>query len=165
MLEYKDDYKNALIINRLNGGRITTNTGSLAEGVEIHIARSSVYDKDYPQRWNIQKVGEKANYHVVRIEQSDNNGNTFCLDAGTDKPQADQSVVMLKKADGSDRQKWLLWVDFAAESILHQLAPLVDGSLVMTAQGNFGGAWDRVVLSRTLSSVDRLWYFNEGAGN
>lgn len=98
-----------------------------------------------------QQGGRGWGYHIVTIENKDSNGNTFCLDVGTDKPNADETKVVLKKPDGSERQKWLLWVDFAAESILHQLAPRVDGSLVMSAQGNFGGPWDHVVLSTSLS--------------
>lgn len=86
LLEYRDEYEDALIVNRLNGGRITVYGGSLADGAHITIARSSVYDQNYPQRWDIKKVGEAGGYNIVCIEKSDDSGNAFCIDVGSDEP-------------------------------------------------------------------------------
>jgi hypothetical protein len=167
MYDFKDNYQDALIINRLNGSRLSVRDGSVREGAQVIEVRSSGYDKekyDYPQRWNIKKVGEEGGHNIVHIEISDGKGNTFRLDAGTDKPShidENDKLFIKKPDDHSDRQKWKLWVDFSAVSILHQLAPKVDPTRAITLQNNFGNPWDEVVLSRSLSSADRLWYFND----
>lgn len=155
------EYQDALIINRLNGGRLSVRGGSLADGAQAIVVRYSTYDKSYPQRWNTVKVGEDDHGNdIVRIEKSNESG-TFCMDVGSDSPEAAaNSYVRVKEADGSDRQKWRIWEDVAVEGSLVKLVSHVDTTVEMCVQ-DYGGDWDLVVLNRQLSSVDRLWYFND----
>ncbi|GAB3284411.1 hypothetical protein GCM10027563_16240 [Parasphingorhabdus pacifica] len=155
-------HEDALVLNRLNGGRLSVRDGSLVDGKHIIVTRYSAYDETYPQRWNTVKVGEDAyGRDIIHIEQSDENG-TFRVDVGSDDPKADATPVLLKKADESDRQKWHVWNDVAGEGRLVKLCSHVDTSVVMCVY-DYGGYWDLVVRNREISSVDRLWYFNERA--
>ena len=133
----------------------------LSDGSPITVARWSTYDTSHPQRWTTRKVGQDEHgSDLIVIEQSDGNG-TFRVDVGDNPKAAENHNVLLKKADNSERQKWRVWRDYAGgESKLVKLVPYVDATLSVTLQ-NHTGQWDYVVLSRDISSVDRLWYFND----
>jgi hypothetical protein len=160
--EYKDNYKDALIVNRLNSGRLSVLDGALVDGAQIIWVRHSEWEKNRPQRWTINKVGQEGGYHIAHIERSDNHGGTLRMALDADKPQVDSSRVKLKTPNDSDLQKWMFRADYGAESILHELVPYVDNALAMTVQG-FEGNWGHIILSRMFSSADRLWYFDDAS--
>lgn len=154
------EYKDTLIVNRLNGGRLTVKDGALVDGGHIIVVRYSKWDKSHPQRWTVKKVGEENGWDIVAIEQSDDKGNTFRVDVGSNDPEAGEgSFVRIKKADDSDRQKWWFGKDRGGTG-MEKLIPYVDSNLSMTVR-RFGEDWEYVVLEKFFSSVDRLWYFND----
>jgi hypothetical protein len=71
--------------------------------------------------------------------------------------------VGAQEAERSDEQKWRLAVDYATESVLHQLTPHTDRSLAASAQDIGNLSWGNVILSRSSSSVELLWYFNDSS--
>ncbi|GAB2746027.1 hypothetical protein GCM10027174_19900 [Salinifilum aidingensis] len=155
-------YQDALVLNRLNGGRLSVYGGGLADGRSIIVTRYSNWDTTRPQRWNTVKVGEdEYGNDIIHIEQSDDN-ETFRVDVGNDDPDADGNHALLKQANDSDRQKWRVWRDVAGEGHLVKLCSHVDTSVVLCVQ-DYGGTWDYVVRNREISSADRLWYFNDRA--
>jgi hypothetical protein len=151
-----------LIVNRLNGSRLTVQGGRCFDGALICSVRYATYD-NYPQRWTTRKIGEVDYWTVCHVEITQD-GKTFRLDAGSDEPKISlASQPILKEPDDSDRQKWCFRPDWSGGGAhLMNIAPYLNRSAGLGLKDDFGQEWTEAALVRNFSTTEQLWYFNAG---